>query len=306
MSSPTPPAGAWARAVRPGFLVVTAVAVLVGLAAAVHAGVPPTSSGAALAMLGALCAHAAANVVNDVHDARNGADAANLGRLSPFTGGSRVIQEGVLDERRMATLARVLVVLALVAGAALVRETGPGLLGFAAAGALLGWGYSAPPLALMTRGLGELAVGAGWWLVAIGSAWVALARIDTLAVAASAGYALLVTAILVVNQFPDRASDASVGKRNWVVRLDLRRARWIHPSLVIGAHAVVAALLITRRLPAVAAWSLVSLPLALFASREALLHAGAPERLRPAIVATIATTVVHGLAMSVALVSGAR
>jgi 1,4-dihydroxy-2-naphthoate octaprenyltransferase len=42
----------------------------------------------------ALLAHAGANVLNDYFDARNGADAANHQGLFPFTGGSRLIQNG--------------------------------------------------------------------------------------------------------------------------------------------------------------------------------------------------------------------
>ncbi|MGE0311896.1 MAG: prenyltransferase [Lautropia sp.] len=302
----TPPS-VWVRAVRPGFLVVTAAAVLVGFAAASRAGMPPSPMGATLTMLGALGAHAAANVLNDVHDARNGGDALNVDRIAPFTGGSRLIQDGVLDAREMARLGAWLAGIAAAIGAWLALSAGAGLLGFVAAGALLGWGYSAPPLALMTRGLGELAVGAGWWLVALGSAWVALGRIDALAVAAPAGYALLVAAILVVNQLPDRSADAAVGKRNWVVRLPPSRARWIHPVLAVGAHALVVGLLVAGRLPPVAVWSLVSLPLALFAARASLADASVaarPGRLRTAIVATIAATILHGVAMAAALALG--
>ena len=48
-------------------------------------------------MLLALVAHAGANVLNDYFDARNGADDANQQGLFPFTGGSRLIQNGAVS-----------------------------------------------------------------------------------------------------------------------------------------------------------------------------------------------------------------
>lgn len=291
----------WVHATRPGFLSVTAVAVLIGLAAASRAGAALAPASVALTLIGAILAHAGANVLNDVHDARNGGDAINTARIPPFTGGSRAIQDGVIDARSMAGFGFALALAATAIGAILVQASGIGLFGFIGAGLILGLGYSAPPLALMSRGLGELAVAASWWLVSIGSAWVVLHRIDSLAMAASASFALMVAAILVVNQYPDRAADAAVGKRNWVVRLPITQARWIHPLLLFAAHALPGLLIALGELPPIAACSLVSLALAIPAARRVLEHAGEPARLRPAIVATIATTVVHGVAMAASL-----
>lgn len=44
-------------------------------------------------------------------------------------------------------------------------------------------------------------------------------------IVAVAGYALLVTNLLSINQFPDRSADEKAGKRHWVVRLGRRSWR---------------------------------------------------------------------------------
>lgn len=73
------------RMVRPGFLVITAVGCLLGLATAVQAGADGSIAKAwATVVLKALLAHAGANVLNDHEDERNGADAANTQGLFPL------------------------------------------------------------------------------------------------------------------------------------------------------------------------------------------------------------------------------
>ena len=83
-------------ATRPGFLSVTFVGCLLGLASAFDSGIRLDFVAAAVTLVFALVAHAGANVLNDYYDALNGSDADNGDRIYPFTGGSRFIQNGVL------------------------------------------------------------------------------------------------------------------------------------------------------------------------------------------------------------------
>jgi 1,4-dihydroxy-2-naphthoate octaprenyltransferase len=55
-----------------------------------------------LTLLGAVVAHAGINVLNGVYDDRAGCDAIDVDRVFPHTGGSRIIQSGVLTNGRMA------------------------------------------------------------------------------------------------------------------------------------------------------------------------------------------------------------
>ena len=86
------------RMTRPAFLLVTVSAALVGIASAASCGCGFDLPAALATVLLACVAHAGANVLNDYHDARNGADAANQQGLFPFTGGSRLIQQGLVSE----------------------------------------------------------------------------------------------------------------------------------------------------------------------------------------------------------------
>ncbi len=288
------------RMTRPGFLTITAVAVLIGVATAAHDGhFEPLR--AAVSVLLAILAHAAANVLNDYHDALNGADAANRTAISPFTGGSRLIQNGEVSVRDTGRLATALLAFVVPAGMALAAFSGPGLLAIGLAGLLLGWAYSAPPLALMTRGLGELAVAAAWWLVVLGADYVQRRQWLPVPALSAVSFGLLVMNLLLINGFPDAQADASVGKRSLVVRLGARAAAGLYLGIVVLAHGWLLAMVWLVIAPQPAIWGLASLPLSLAAAVLLLRHAEQPQRLRPAIALTIAAAIGHALSMAAGL-----
>lgn len=192
------------------------------------------------------------------------------------------------------------------AGLWLTVHSAPGLIAIGMAGLFVGWAYSAPPFKLMCRGLGELAIVAGWLLVVLGSDFVQRGSFALAPLLAGLPYALLVAAILYINQFPDRRADASVGKRTLVVRLASRQARLGYLLLVGGAYLSLLLAILAGALPPFAAAGLLTLPLSLQAARLLLRHAEQPAALAPAIKLTIAATNLHGLLLAVGLLCAAR
>jgi 1,4-dihydroxy-2-naphthoate octaprenyltransferase len=304
--TPTPPRDGrlLLRMTRPAFLTVTAVACLLGLstAAACTGGLKVPRALATLLL--ALVAHAGANVLNDYFDARNGADAANDQGLFPFTGGSRLIQTGAVSVADTGRWAAFLLLALIPLGLWLAVLSGPGLLAIGAAGLLLAWAYSAPPLALMSRGLGEAAVALAWWLVVIGADYTQRGHFFIIPAVAAVSFALLLANILLINGFPDAESDARVGKRTLVVRLGPAPAAGLYLGLALLAHGWLA----VERLAAdsaarrrCGAWCRSRCrwrPPGCCGATPA-----APQRLRPAIALTIAAASVHGLAMAAGLAS---
>ena len=288
---------------RPAFLPVTAVACLLGLSTAAACSGGLKLPRAVATVLLALMAHAGANVLNDYCDARNGADAANRDGLFPFTGGSRLIQRGAVSVADTGRWAAFLLLALVPLGLWLAVISGPGLLAVGATGLLLAWAYSAPPLALMSRGLGEAAVALAWWLMVIGADYTQRGHFSVITATTAASLALLLANILLINGFPDAAADAAVGKRTLVVRLGPVPAAGMYLGLVLLAHgwlAVSVGLLIT---PQAALWGLVSLPVSLAAAALLWRHATEPQRLRPALALTVAAANLHGLAMAAGLAS---
>lgn len=295
------PAKRFIAATRPAFLSVTLVACLLGLASAHADGVGMDMRTAVLAVLLALLAHAGANVINDYHDALSGADEANTGRIFPFTGGSRFIQNGVLTPRATALFGYGLLALVIPPGLWLVLQAGSGLILVGVAGLLLGWAYSAPPLKLASRGLGEFAIVACWLLVVVGMDFTQRRVFDWTPVAAGLSYALLVANVLYINQFPDHAGDAAVGKRTVVVIFGPDSARWGYFGIAL-ASAIWLILQVGRySLPQTCAAAALSLLLSMHAARQLREFASTPAELAPAIRLTILAALAHGLVLTATL-----
>ena len=305
---PTPealrnPLARYFLATRPAFLIVTLVGALVGFAVAFASGVALSPAVATLAILLALIAHAAVNVLNDYYDAVNGTDAINTERVFPFTGGSRFIQNGVLTMQETARYGWALVGVVIVGGLVLTAWAGPGLVAIGLVGLLIGWAYSAPPLALNSRGLGELCVTAGFALVVIGSDFVLRRAFAPEPIVAAISYGLLVANILYINQFPDRKADEAAGKHHWVVRLGAERAVYGYYAIAIAAHGWIVLAVLAGRLPAVTLVALGSAPLAFQAARILRRFAAQPSELAPALKLTIGTAVIHGVLLALALIA---
>lgn len=288
-------------ATRPAFLSATLVACLLGFASAFHGGIAPAPLLAGMTLLLALLVHAAVNVLNDYFDALNGSDDANNERLFPFTGGSRFIQNGVLTRTQTARYGYALLAISVLGGLWLAWHRGGELLAIGGAGIFIGWAYSAAPLKLNARGLGELCVLTGFLGIVIGADFVQRQALSLQPLAIGLPYALLATNLLYINQFPDRRADDAAGKRHWVVRLPLSRAALVYPALATLALLWLVALVATQVLPLLSLLAALPLGLSFMASAILLQHAGEPPRLRPAIQFTIAAMHAHGILLTAIL-----
>lgn len=288
-------------ATRPAFLSVTLAGALIGLGTAYADGHSLDAVKALLTVLFALVAHAGANVVNDYYDALNGTDAANQERIFPFTGGSRFIQNEVLSLKETRGFGYALLAAVIPAGLWLTAHSAPGLILIGLAGLLVAWAYSAPPLKLMSRGLGEVAIISGWLLVALGTDFVQREAFAILPLVAGLPFALLAAAILFINQFPDMRADAVAGKRTLVVRLGADAASRGYVVLTAAAYLWLVLALAAGKAPPWCAAALLPAVLSLRAARLLLVHARQPGQLAPAIKLTVAAANLHGVLMAAGL-----
>lgn len=295
------PALRYLLATRPAFLSITLVGCLLGFATAWHTGVAFDGLSAAATLLLALLAHAGVNVLNDYYDHLNGTDAANTDRLFPYTGGSRFIQNGVFSPRQTLVFGLALFAAVIAGGLWLMDRAGSGLFWIGQAGLVIGWAYSAPPLKLNSRGLGELCVAAGFLLIVAGADFVQRGAFHPLPWLAGLPYALLTTNILYINQFPDRQADLAAGKRHWVARLAPDQAAHGYGFILMLAATWLVGVTAAGRLPLPALICLLGMAPALAASRELRTHAAQPGALAPAIRKTIAGAHLHALLLAAAL-----
>ena len=289
----------WVQMMRPGFLLITAVACVLGTAMA-HADAVVVHVPLALcATVVALLMHALANVLNDYHDALNGADDANTQGVFPFTGGARFIQNGQASVVQTRQLAWVLFALCVPGALWLLWVVGPALSVLGLLGLFLAWAYSAPPLALMCRGMGELTVALSWGLMVLGADFVQRGAWAPWTWPVALSYSLLIGNILLINGVPDAPADARVGKRTLAVRLGALRVAWVYAAWALVSVAGLCMGAYTGRLPAWCAWGAVSAPLSAWGVWGLVRHVRRGVSLRSALVATIAAAVGQGLALSV-------
>lgn len=298
---------AFLHAVRAPFLVLTALTCLVGLATSAAQDVEIQSGYAAATLFLAVIAHAAANVWNDYGDALIGTDAINTNRIEPFTGGSRVIQNGEFTALDMRRFAAALALVSMIGGLVLVGLRGPGLLVVGLAGAVIGWAYSQPRIALMSRGLGEPAVGVSWALVVVGADYVQRGEFAVMPVLASLGVALLVAALLTINQIPDIEADRACGKRTLAVRLGPLATSRVYAAFTLGAYAWLAFAIAEGYLPTSAACAFLALPAGVAAIRGAFRHVSPRGGdLAPALRANVIHVLGHTGLLAIGIALAAR
>jgi 1,4-dihydroxy-2-naphthoate polyprenyltransferase len=291
-------------ATRPAFLTATMAACLLGFASANFGNVPMQWSLLVLTLVLATILHASVNVLNDYFDALNGTDNINVERVYPFTGGSRFIQNQLLSLKQTLQFAYILLAVVIIGGIWLVAHVGVGLLMIGVVGVFLGWAYSASPLRLNSRGLGELAVMLGFLGVTIGADFVQRGTFSFEPILIGFPYALLVTNLLFINQFPDIKADAIVGKRHLVVLLKPELAVYLYPLLVLGSIFWVLNLVVIHRLPALSMLSTLPMLLSFRAAWVLKRFAKQPAQLRPAIQLTIVAMLSHALILSIILFFG--
>lgn len=209
-------------------------------------------------------------------------------------GGSNVLVEGVVPRATAyaAAVAALALAVALSVGTVVALDVGLGVLALTAVAVAAGWFYSAPPLALASRGVGAVTVGTATGVLVPATAyylqastlsaglWTLCAPLFVLAFATSLATAL-----------PDIDADRLAGKRTLAVRLGRRRAvGLLLAAVVVGWGLFGHAVLFGRT--GISPATLLVVPVlvaavARFAPRAAANSVAASERVAVATVANL-------------------
>ncbi len=284
----------WLMAIRPPTLPAAVGPVLVGLGVALGLGVfRPLPAVAALAV--ALLLQIAANLANDLFDFRSGADTPE--RLGP----PRAAALGLLGQRDLAAGIALVLGLAGLVGLYLVSVGGLAILLLGVLAAISAVAYTGGPWPYGYHGLGEVFVFLFFGLVAVGgTAYLQTDRWEPLALVAGIPVGALVTAILVVNNLRDIATDPRAGKRTLAVLLGERGTVTEIVLLVIVAYLAPVLLAIVGGAGLSVLLPLVSLPLAAPLLRE-VRAGGDPRRLNPVLKGTARLSLVFSVLFAIGL-----
>lgn len=288
--------GAWRESVRTISLLASIVPVVLGVAVAFHAMGELAWWPAIFTLIAAVAVQGGTNVLNDYFDHKNGNDAANREFVRPFSGGSRVIQLGLMTPVEVLFLGTALCGVAAAIAIGLAVTGAPWVIAFGVAGIISGVFYTARPFSWVSRGLGEVMVALNYGvLMTLGAYYVQAGEVTWNAALASIPVSLLIALVLYINEFPDYRADIATSKRTLVVRLGRERAARLYPVLGALPFISVGVLVATGVAPVVSLGALAAIPLWLNASRIVLRHHGEPFELAPANALTAIAHLATGL-----------
>ena len=251
-----------------------------------------------LSLAGAVLLHLGSNTINDWFDHRSGNDEANVDFVSPFTGGSRMIQAGFVTPRGVLILSMVLFTLATLIGIYLYTVRGPAIILFGITGLVFGIMYTEPRAMLAGRGFGEIAIFLAFGLIAVGAYYVQTGSVSYQILVAPLPLAIFTTAIIIVNEFQDAAADGATGKNTLIVRLGRKRGAILYAIVMLSAYIPIIAGVATGLMPRWALLGLATLPVALKAIQVAAKAHDDPRAMTPANASTIIAHLATGVLLT--------
>lgn len=280
----------WFLALRPFSFTAAIIPVLAGTAVAADEAFRPGLF--VLALFGSMALQGGTNLVNDYYDHQLGVDtAASLGP-------SGVIQRGLLTPREVLVGGLVTFGVGAAIGLAITALVGWPVLVLGVASVLAGFAYTAPPLKLAYRGLGELTVFAFMGsVIVMGASYVQVEEFTWEAFLASLPVGLLAAAILHANNLRDIEDDRAHGKRTLASLVGRPAADYELTALVLGAFAAVVALPAAGAAPLTALIALIALPRSL-ALLRALPDSRDARSLNRVLMGTVALHLAFGLLWS--------
>ncbi len=258
---------------------------------------------ALLTALGVVALHSGANLINDYYDSA-GSDPLNV-HVTPFSGGSRVIQDQDLCPAAVKKLALLCFAVGAACGLGLIALGRPWVALVGLLGLLAGYAYSARPLQLMSLGLGEATIFFAFGpLLTWGAFYVQTDSLQPVGLAVGLPLGFLITAIIWINEFPDMAADTAAGKRTLVVRLGWERSRWGFLALMAAPFLSLIWLAEFWGLPDLIFAAFAALPPAILAVRTAFTAAPTTPEFIPAQAYTIHTHLWTGVMQTLGLIYG--
>ena len=218
-----------------------------------------------LALLGIILAHAANNLMNDLFDLEVGLDSEEYprGLYAPHP-----VLSGMISRKGLAAASLAVNVADLAILVVLAIARGWPVVFFALAGFLLSAAYTAPPLRLKKRGLGEPDVLVVWGPLMVGGTYYsAVGHQPWEIIAASLPYGLLCTAVLMGKHIDKLPWDEAEEIHTLPVLLGEVRARRVTQGLMAAFYAVVAVDVAVGALPWPALLAVAGLPAAVQAWR---------------------------------------
>jgi 1,4-dihydroxy-2-naphthoate octaprenyltransferase len=299
---------AWMRVLRVKFFIAGIPSVILGSAISWYFNRTFDSYIFFLTLAGVIAAMAGCYLFNEYFDYKSGVDIlVERENVTPYSGGSRVLPEGYLSPSLVFMAGIISWSLACVIGIYLAMIRGFLVLMFALLGFFTGALYSLPPFKWAYRGVGEVLIGVTYGpLITLGSCYVQLMRVKFEAVVPSLIPGMLITAVILINEFPDFFADKEAGKRNLVVRMGKKSAAKLYVFLIISPYSIIISSAVSNLFPSTTLITLLTFPLALrHAQSITRKYDGKARDIVPIIRGTILLFTLTTLLLSLGYILGA-
>ncbi|MHC5076426.1 MAG: 1,4-dihydroxy-2-naphthoate octaprenyltransferase [Planctomycetota bacterium] len=223
-----------------------------------------------LAALAIIFIHAGANLANDYYDYKSRNDLLNK-NLTPFSGGSRFIPNGLLPPQVIIIEALIALALGALLGLWIAYLTKSKIiLTLGIIGTCGAFVYTAPPLKLGYRGLGEIIIAFLFGLFPVYAAYYLQTQVlDYKPLMPALIVSILVFEIILINEFPDLEADAAVNKKTLPVLLGIPLAATIYKLALVTAYHFAGFMLFKQKLYIPGILFFLTLPLGLLACKYA-------------------------------------
>jgi 1,4-dihydroxy-2-naphthoate octaprenyltransferase len=253
---------AFVKLTRPHFLLGGVLLYGLGLTVAAVHGASIDVGRALLGQLLVSSIQVTAHYANEYYDVE--VDRLSARNRTWFSGGSGVLPTGELKRSAARRAMQICAAVALLAISVATFQNP--LMGLIGSLSLLGaYFYSAPPLALMGSGWGELSTATLTALfVPLTGCVMQTGRVDASLWAICLPVVLIYVAMIIAFEFPDYPADKALGKRTLAVRLGLSRVARLHNGLLAGSFVLTFALVALNAPWPAAQFMWLAVPLALW------------------------------------------
>ncbi|RIZ67370.1 MAG: prenyltransferase [Methylococcales bacterium] len=287
------------KTVRPAFLLLTPCCLSIAAAFAIYQGVAIDRVNLALIFLGALAAHISVNMLNEYHDYKTGLDFQT--QRTAFSGGSGALPSAPELAESVLFYGLLCLVFAALIGLYFLWTIGWGLLPVGLSGLLLVYFYSTqiirrPLLCLLAPGLGF-----GPFMI-LGAHYILIGHYSFAVLITSFIMLLMVSNLLLLNQFPDLEPDRAVGRLHLPILVGRKNAAKVYVLFLVMAYVLLLLLVYLKVLPIYSLLGLFTLFLGIPAAIFVLRFYDDITSLMPALALNVALTLSLPVLISIGLV----
>ena len=257
--------GLWMMAARAYSFPASIIPVLFGsvLAVLLNPGLDFNFINFILCLIGCILVQVGTNIINDIYDYEKGIDKEDKELGIPH-GGSMVISMGLVSMKQMKTAALVSLLIASLIGVYLYSVAGVWIIYLTLFGLLSAIFYTAKPLALKYKALGDLQVIISFGLgMTLGAYIVQTKEFSYMPLLFSIPIGLLIDAILHSNNIRDIKFDGKFGVKTLPILVGEKASIKLFYGMILGAYLILIVFVVMNLLPWFSLLALITLPLAL-------------------------------------------